>query len=336
MSTTTDIFGGLKTALTWLLATAIKAETSEAIEIDGRSGLVLPTDRKFEDLTEKIIAREQQLYDLEEKRGAGPRRIKGTEEAQTLEGFCALVNRHKGATTKIAASLVDGSPRLVATIDYHGASDGEAGPVPRWGQHHVVYEFPFSRQFLQWRKAGEFQDKKTFLDWVDKNYVDVAYPADVQTAGIGEVTDYYFRKVMMAKANFTDEQRKAADLGAVFGTALDMLRGVRQLSTATNESLNETKDEDGSVSVEWKRADRLVDPVKVKRYYLVELKVFDGDSALRTIPCELVTRAEGGLSMKVELLGIEKIIEAAFDDARAAVLAATGLDPIRMRPGLKA
>lgn len=305
---------------------------------NGRAGVVLRDGLKFEDLTEKLEAQEQRRFDLEEKRGTGPRRIRGTEIAQTLDGFCALVNRHKGATTKIAAAVHDGSPRLVATIDYHGASDGFSGPDPRWGQHHVTYEFPFSRQFLQWRKAGEFQDKRAFLDWADRNYVDIAYPGDVPKDGdgYGAITDYYFRKVMMAKANFTDEQRKAAGLDAVFGTALDLLRGVRQLSGSTNEEVNETKDEDGSASFTWKRADRVVDPVKVKRYYLVELRVFEGDTIARTIPCELVTNVSSGqLALRIELLGIEKILEAAFEDARAKVLAATGLDPIRMCAGIK-
>lgn len=325
------VFGGIKALAVWMLSTAIKAESTEPLDIDGRTGIVLPNDRKWQDITDDVAKREQYLYDLAEKRGVGPRRVRGVEVAQTLEGFCALVNRHKGATTKIDAELTgDGKPRLVAKINYHGASDGASGPDPRWCDHWVVYEFPYARQFSAWREAGEFQDKKTFLGWVDKNYVDVAYPADVQSAGVGEVTDYYFRKVMMAKANFTDEQRKAADLGAVFGTALDLLRGVRGLSTATNESLNETKDEDGSVSIEWKRADKLVDPVKVKRYYLVELRVFDGDTETRTIPCELVTRTEGGLSLRVELLGVEKIVEAAFEDARKKVEAATGLLPMRV------
>lgn len=333
MSSVNDILGGLKTALLWVVSTAIKAETSEAIELGNRVGLVLPVDRKWQDITDEISKREQYLYDLEEKRSDGPRRIKGVEVAQTLEGFCALVNRHKGASTKIDAEInADGKPRLVAKIDYHEESDGESGPTPRWCEHWVVYEFPYARQFMQWRKAGEWQDKKTFLDWADRNYVDIAYPGDVpkDENGYGEVTDYYFKKVLMAKAGFTDEQRKNADLGAVFGTAVDLLRGVRQLSASTNDELKETKDEDGSTSFEWKRADKLVDPVKVKRYYLVELKVFEGDTATRTIPCELVTSVSGGLSLRIELLGIEKVIEAAFEDARKRVESDTGLLPMRV------
>jgi hypothetical protein len=149
------------------------------------------------------------------------------------------------------------------------------------------------------------------------------------------VTDYYFRKVMMAKAGFTDEQRKTADLLHVFGTANELLKGVRGLSSATNDSLEESKDEDGSVSVQWKRSDKLVDPVKVKRYYLVDLRVFEGDTESRTIPCEFVTRTEGGLSMKIDLLGVEKIIEAAFEDARQAVNMATGLLPMRVESKLR-
>lgn len=335
MSTGEGILSGIKALAVWMLSTAIKAETTEPLDVEGRFGLVLPKDREWKDITDDVAKREQALYDLAEKRSNGPRRIRGVEVAQTLEGFCALVNRHKGATTKIDAELTEkGKPRFVAKIDYHGASDGSTGPDPRWCEHWVIYEFPFSRPFLQWSGAGVFVDKKAFLDWADRNYVDIAYPGDVprnETDGsYGTVTDYYFRKVMIAKAGFTDEQRKAADLSSVFGTALDLLKGVRGLSSATNESLEETKDEDGSMSVQWKRSDKLVDPVKVKRYYLVDLRVFEGDTESRTIPCEFVTRTEGGLSMKIDLLGVEKIIEAAFEDARKSVEKETGLLPMRV------
>src|SRR4051794_11043993 len=85
-----------------LAALVVKAETSEVIEVEstnGRVGVILPNDRKFEDLTDALAKREQFLFDLEEKRAIGPRRIEVMEEAQTLAGFCALVNRHKGTTT---------------------------------------------------------------------------------------------------------------------------------------------------------------------------------------------------------------------------------------------
>jgi hypothetical protein len=334
MSTVSDVFGGLRTALLWIVSTSIKAETSEAIEVDGRSGLVLPVDRKFEDLTDKIAQREQYLYDLEEKRAKGPRRIEAVEEAQTLAGFCALVNRHKGATTKIDAELdaeldAAGNPRFVAKIDYHGASDGVSGPDPRWCKHKVVYSFPFSRQFKAWLAAGEWMDKKSFLDFADKHYVDIADPAEITK--VGTITEYYFRKVMATRKGWDSEQRKSATLSAVFGTASELIAGARAASGTTQEVLEEKIDEEGNVEISYKKSDAVVN-AKMNRHYLVDLRVFEGDEELRVIPARLFTEVErANLKLRLQVEGVDRVVEAAFEDAQKKVLEATGLAPMRVK-----
>lgn len=330
MSNVETVVSGLRTLAIWALKMAIKAETSEALDLDGRQGLVLPIDRKFEDLTDKIAQREQFLYDLEEKRGLGPRRIEAVEEAQTLTGFCELVNRHKGATTIIDAELDErGNPRFVAKIDYHGASDGISGPLPRWVKHKVVYCFPFSRQFKAWVDAAQWMDKKTFLEWTDKHYIDVADPSEITQ--MGSITEHYFKKVMAAKKGWSGEQRKAATLGAVFGKANELIDGARKMNGTTQESVEETIDEDGNVQVTYKKSEQ-VHNATMNRHYLIDLRVFEGDETLRVIPARLFTAVERGqLTLRMQLEGIPQIVEAAFEDAQKRVQEATGLRPIRKK-----
>lgn len=330
MSATETVFGGLRSLAIWALAMAIKAETSEALDVDGRQGLVLPVDRKFEDLTDKIAQREQYLYDLEEKRGNGPRRIEAVEEAQTLLGFCELVNRHKGSTTKIDAEIDNlGNPRFVAKIDYHGASDGTSGPEPRWVKHKVVYCFPFSRQFKAWIAAAEWMDKKSFLDFADKHYVDIADPSEITK--VGTITEYYFRKVMATRKGWDSEQRLAATLSAVFGTASELIAGARAASGTTQEVLEEKIDEEGNVEISYKKSDVVVN-AKMNRHYLVDLRVFEGDEQLRVIPARLFTEVErANLKLRLQLEGIDRIVEAAFDDAQKKVLELTSIKPMRVK-----
>ncbi len=314
-------------------ALAIRAHDPKPFYVDsvtGRAGVILRDGLKFEDLTEKLEAQEQRRYDLEEKRGLGPRRIEAVEEAQTLNGFCALVNRHKGSTTKIDAELDEkGNPRLVAKIDYHGASDGVMGPDPRWNKHQVVYAFPFSRQFKAWLGAAVWMDKKSFLDWVDKHYVDIACPDEITE--IGSITETYWKKVMLARKGWSAEDRKAAKLSAVFGTAHELIDGARKMSGTTQESLEETIDEEGNVQVSFKKSDQVINAT-MNRHYLVDLRVFEGDETLRVLPARLFTAVERGqLALRVQLEGLERIVEAAFDEAQGKVLESTGIKPMRVK-----
>jgi len=319
--------------LSSLAALVVKAETSEVVEVEqthGRVGVILPNDRKFEDLTDALAKREQFLYELEEKRGSGPRQITDIVVAQTLDGFCAMVNRHKGWTTKIDAEFDGvGGPRLVGKIDYHGASDGVGGPLPRWNKHRIEYGFPFTRQFEAWKAAGKYVEKREFLDWAETTYIDIADPTDSRE--VGPLTKYYFDKVMASKKGWTEADRKAATMSAVFGNAAELLEGARNMAAASQESLEEKIDENGNVAVTYKKSDALINAV-ARRYFLVDLKVFQGDTATRCIPARLDTHVENGrLSLRIVLLGLEDLIEAAFDEARKTVHETTNIEPMRVK-----
>ncbi len=327
-----SIFGGVKSLLAWCLATAVKAEETQAIEVDqtsGRVGLVIRDGTKFEDLTDKLITREQAAYDLAEKRGNGPRRIECKHVAQTLDGFIDYVNRHKSATTAISAQ--GGlTPKLVATIDFHGASDGQKGPDPRWGKHTVEYAFPFSNTFKQWMNASQCQDKKRFLDWVETHAVELAHPAEITDAG--QLTSDIFNKVLIVRG--WDKEKRSASfqndgLSAVFGSAAELFQGAKLMNGATSESLEETVDDMGQVAISYKRSDR-VENAAAKRYYLADIKVFDGDEDTRCVPVRLDLAVDGGkLGLSMHLIGVEQIVEASFLEACKKVAEATDIAPIR-------
>lgn len=327
-----DMFGAAKGTIVSLLALAVKAESSEVVEVEqsnGRVGVILPVDRKFHDLTDDLARREQALYDLEEKRGNGPRRIEAKHVAETLEGFCDYVNRHKGATTAISArgGL---NPKLVATIDFHGESDGESGPDPRWGKHTAEYAFPFSNAFKQWANASNWMEKKRFLDWVETHAVELAHPGEITDAG--QLTSDIFNKVLIVRG--WDKAKRLASfqqdgLSAVFGSASELFQGAKLMNGATSESLEETIDDMGQVAISYKRSDR-VENAAAKRYYLADIKVFDGDEDTRCVPVRMDLTVDGGkLALSLHLIGVEQIIEASFLEACSKVKEAVGIAPIR-------
>jgi hypothetical protein len=290
-----------------------------------RLGVLVPNSHKFEDLTDAIDKREREKYALEEQRGPGPRRIVAQHVAETLEGFCDYVNRHKGATTAISArgGL---NPKLVATLDFHGASDGRTGPDPRWGKHTVEYAFPFSLTFRQWMNAAQLQDKKRFLDWVETHAVELAHPDEIVEAG--KLTSDIFHKVLIVRG-WDKEKRMGAALKAVFGSASELFEGAKLMNGSTSESLEETIDDMGQVAISYKRSDR-VENATAKRYYLADIKVFEGDGDSRVVPVRLDLAVDGGkLGLSLHLIGVEQIVEASFLEACETVAMRSGIRPIR-------
>lgn len=291
----------------------------------GRAGLLVPDGVKFIDLTDQIIAREAAAYKLAEERGKGPRLIAGEEKAQTLAGFCDLVNRHKGSTTAISARN-NGHPALVAWVDYHGASDGTQGPDPRWKKHAVTYAFPYSKQFTAWQAASNWMDKKSFLEFCQARMLDLAAPDEVQA---GPVTQEILDKVLIARGGWDREQRKAASLDAVFGTAFELFDGAKKMKATTEESLEENVDDNGLISVNYKFKDTIVN-ANAKRYYLLDVRVFEGDAAKLCVPVRLDLGVDNGkLRLRFELLGLDLIVENAFAAACEEVTKSTKLAPIR-------
>lgn len=311
-----------------IVSTIVKANTVNNAHCDstsGRSGLLVPDGVKFVDLTDQIIAREAAAYKLAEERGKGPRLISGEEKAQTLGGFCDLVNRHKGGTTTISARN-NGHPAFVAWIDYHGESDGENGPDPRWKKHAVTYAFPFSKQFLAWQTASNWMDKKSFLEFCQARMLDLAAPDEVAP---GPVTQEILDKVLIARGGWDREQRKTASLDAVFGTAFELFDGAKKMRATTEESLEENVDDNGLISVNYKFKDTIVN-ANAKRYYLLDVRVFEGDATKLCVPVRLDLGVDNGkLRLRFELLGLDLIVENAFASACEKVANETDLAPIR-------
>jgi hypothetical protein len=291
----------------------------------GRAGLFVPDGVKFVDLTDQIVQREAAAYALEEQRGKGPRQIATEEKAQTLAGFCDLVNRHGGETTAISARN-NGHPAFVAWIDYHGASDGVAGPVPRWKKHSVTYAFPFSKQFIAWQQASNWMDKKSFLDFCQARMLDLAAPDEVEA---GPVTSEILDKVLCARGGWEREQRKKATLDAVFGTAFELFDGAKKMKAVTEDSLEEQYDDSGEVCVTFKHKDSIQNAA-AKRYYLLDVRVFEGDEKKLVVPVRLDLGVDNGkLRLRFELLGLDLIVESAFATACETVETVTDIQPIR-------
>lgn len=105
-----------------------------------------------------------------------PARKKGQAEAQTLEAFVAMTNRHKTADSVIFADMDWRKPSLTAVVDYHQL---DSGGRAAFGQHRIHYAFPLSEEWMKWiEKNGEPMKQAEFAYFLEDRVPDLSAPTD--------------------------------------------------------------------------------------------------------------------------------------------------------------
>lgn len=138
------------------------AADSKIAEVEGMP--VLVTNGRIGVLTEAL--------DEAERRGAAPKRRKGTSTHTELASFIEHVNRFKDADSAVFADTDDVT--LTAVLDYHKAG---ATADPRWGGHRSVYSCPLSRQWTLWTGSSDRKmPQDAFAQFIEDNMDDLAAP----------------------------------------------------------------------------------------------------------------------------------------------------------------
>jgi len=304
--------------ISWLFDWALRAVKAQRLDglPEGHHVYAVPNNVEYIDLTGEIDRRV-------EERASGPRRINGTETTETLDSFIRLVSRHRKTETVVKANTTGQLPTFTAVIDYHGESVGGAGPVPAWKGQSVHYAFPFTKQFAAWLEASRKPvPKREFLRFVDTNIRHVVDPIDCD-ADDKSVTRAVFLEVLRARGE-SKAAREAKGLEALFGSAQALLDGVRGLNAISEEKFEEEESGLGDVSIRYAKTDKITETVKVREFYLVEAEIFQGSDKI-VIPARLRASVAGGaLSLRLELLEIQRFIDSAFAAAEMEIAAKTG------------
>lgn len=305
------------------------AAEAQAIEVwpgkEGQAvGVVVPKTHDYKDLTKEIDERLERL-------APGPRQLKADERAETLDGFIALVRRHRGTNTAIEALRMP-DPTMKAYVDYHGASDGTKGPEARRLLHKIAYEFPFTEAFRSWASAGlAWNSKRDFLKFVQDRTADMVNPRETE-ADENSVTRREFEGVLRSRGMDKD-QRKAADLEVLFGTPEQLIAGARAMGAISAEEYDEVEAGLGEVSISYKKADKTTNAEKVREFYLVEVSVFEGE-APQVLPARLRAMVEKGqLFLRLELIGLKELVRKSFEAACAKVASETACPVYRVKLG---
>lgn len=116
------------------------------------------------------------IRDIVESYRTQPERRKGTLKTTTLESFIAAVNRHKDADSVVFAKTSWPQPSLTAVIDYHTAAGG-----PRWGQHHIGYDFPITPELKAWiENNGKPMQQADFAAFLEEHAAELTAPYDAE------------------------------------------------------------------------------------------------------------------------------------------------------------
>ncbi len=270
-----------------------------------------------------------EIFEAERKRRAEPPlRTKGTAKAETLESFGDLVRHHAHDNTRIFATLVPW-PELTGIIDYHGEAVSSTGE-PGCCEHRVTYAFPRSESLIAWSVTGaKWQAQRAFADWLNGRRFDLAYPEQIGTPG----ADSIVWKVMRALTPDVSPEKITPAL--VFADAQKILKLIQGLSARVSSDYAEETPDRWSTKVRFEKDKTVVSnaPSEIPNWFLVAIAPFHGAEAL-TLPVRLDVRVTdaGQLELRCVLIGLERVVEAAFVDALAKVETATGIKPFRGTP----
>ncbi|MBC7844104.1 MAG: DUF2303 family protein [Gemmatimonadaceae bacterium] len=104
-----------------------------------------------------------------------PERRRGTATMESVDAFCAHVNRFKAPETAVfVKGLLDAEPVFIAVYDYHPA--GPNNDDAKFGRHRAIYACKPSPEWLAWTKISQVErglDMGEFAYFLDEHIVDV-------------------------------------------------------------------------------------------------------------------------------------------------------------------
>lgn len=257
-----------------------------------------------------------------------PRRLVGIARAETLQSFCAQVLQHKTLSTVVFATGGD-KPKLEAVIDYHAKSDLGNGSTPSFCGHRILYSFPISPELASWQAAATWRGQNAFAQLLDLRRFDIVDPIDVTELPEKSILrDVLFRSVARDKRGDL-----LSELSRVFASPGDLMQLVESLSGHSKTRFAEVKtDRFGGMRATIEKEGRIDGDEKIPSLFLVQVAAFVGGDKL-TLPARIRARiGDRGLELAAELVGVERVLEAAFEAAIAEAHALTGCAIFRGSP----
>jgi uncharacterized protein YfdQ (DUF2303 family) len=230
-----------------------------------------------------------------------PERREGTSKAANIDSLIALTNRHKSDRSALFGAMDrDGkSASITAVIDY---DDSKGSPENQ--KHRIVYEFPFSREWLLLQANNDKpMAQSDFAEFVEDNIH------------------------LMAVAD-GDERDAEKTFGTSFATPAEMLtlsRGLKITAEATVKEIRDLRSGEAEIAFEERHRDANGQPLHVPGLVMFKAPVFDGGEVKRFVARLRYRRQEGRIVWRFVLYRPVDIVREAVDAAAARASAETDL-----------
>lgn len=246
----------------------------------------------------------------------------GTTKLNDLASFIAWTNIHKDGASIVYADDNMQALSLTAVIDHDEGGPEEAEKRARFGRHRGVYAFPFSREWLEWRKACSAGMGATeFAEFFERRIGDVMPPPySIDSAGteVFQTKDPEIRKLVET-------------LGKRFAMPSELVKLTRGVEiNATSKAAVAIDRDTGEHTIAYSEENgQGIDRIKPPNAFLIAIPVLHNGGAI-LVAVHLRYRAAGGkVTWFLELHHPERVIEEVFGQALAAVEEKTGLAPLR-------
>ena len=264
--------------------------------------------------------------ELDHWRVAPSRRV-GMALANTLQSFIDLTNRHKDKDSAIFGDLVGEKPALLCVVDYHTIEH-----APRFGQHHIRYNFPLSEEWKWWKKiSGVGMSQASFAQVIEDRL------HEFSNAEANEMTEYEGllslkfgspHEFSNAEANEMTEYEGLLSLK--FGSPHELVRVARGISLHAELKVdNIVTLASGEAQIGFAEAHNVKGsdgkPLKVPGLVMLSIPLFYGGGLVR-VPVGLRYERRGSeVQWKLLLFRADKIELTALTTAFEEAMTLTGL-----------
>lgn len=177
----------------------------------------------------------------------------------TVSSFVEIVDRHRDEASVIFVRAAP-DPSMVAIIDYH-----EKSGAARNLRHRIVYEFPFSPEWLRWAAHnGTRKSIAEFAAFIEDNIQDIADPDDTA--------------IELATLLSTKPATPNAMLSLSRGLELHINHAIKEIRNLTT----------GEVSIQFdeEHTDAYGGPIKIPGVFSIRIPLFEGSEPIN-VPVRL-------------------------------------------------
>lgn len=242
-----------------------------------------------------------------------PERRAGTARVQDLASFTALANRFKDADSVIFADRNHQEPSLTAVLDYHRAGPA-AEDRARFGDHRIVYMFPLSEAWKEWRNHdGEKMGQADFSTFLEDRIIDVLPPP-----GGGDLGDARFPGIDAFSRHVTASWASPA-------TLVELARGLSIRVGSRVKDVRNLASGEAQMAFESEHHDESGAPLRIPQLFLIGIPVFDAGPSYRIVARLRYRVTSAGIVWFYDLWRPDLALRHAFDEACETVRTETGL-----------